>query len=304
MHSTKSTLESTINLRKDLIEEYLINYLDRLDNNLISQAIKYSVLGGGKRLRGILTYLTYESLINRTYLSKDSPVLGLCAAIEMLQAMSLIHDDLPCMDNDDYRRGKLTNHKVYGEGMALLAGDALIVLANETIIHCLTEKTKPAIILNILQNFNQAIGLNGMIGGQALDIAYSKNSLNQPPIEQIHKLKTGAFFGFATWSGAYLATESSEQASVYKKFGELLGLAFQIADDLLDATHSLDQLGKSPGKDQLNDKLTYVTLYGIDKTQEALSKIQQQCLNLLHQQNSEFNPTFEYIIDKAINRHQ
>ncbi len=301
MKVSPKNLQNIISRPKTIIEEAINAYLDELEPSELTKAMKYSVLSGGKRIRSVLSLLCYEAIKEKPVLDKDADILGICVAIELLHTMSLIHDDLPSMDNDDYRRGKLTNHKVFGEGMAILAGDALLVMAGDVMIRHLDKAcVNPAIIIHILKKFNAAIGLSGMIAGQALDISASLNNSVNPSLKQIHCLKTAAFFGFATYASVYLAGESDTTALRFQEFGENLGLAFQISDDLLDQTQSLDQLGKSPGKDQLNDKLTYVTLYGREKTEIELSDIYNKCLNLID--HNKFMEPLKTVLDMVVNR--
>lgn len=294
--------------RRQLIEAKLNEYLTTSHNDNLWESMRYSVLAGGKKLRALLCLAAAESIIG---LGNDiEPFLPLSCAIEMVHAMSLIHDDLPALDNDDYRRGKPSNHKVYGEATALLAGDALLMLAIETIIEKTPSKIDRQLLLDVIGRFSQAIGASGMIGGQILDLSFTgkledlRNNKEQSTnsdaktIEAIHKGKTGALIKFSVWSGALLAGANDQQLHLLEQFADKLGLAFQIADDLLDSTGNLATLGKTPGKDKAANKVTWVTVFGENIAREKLQKLEEEGLEILNNDefvNSQITPLSELL---------
>ena len=284
--------------KRSLVENKLDEYLISQTPTKLWESMRYSVLSGGKRLRALLCLASAEAIIGSNNNSLE-PFLPCCCALEMVHAMSLIHDDLPAMDNDDYRRGQLTNHKVYGEAVALLAGDALLMLAIEILIKHTPKYIDREILLQVITELCQASGAPGMVGGQVLDLAFTGN-LNQLPfndhdnfssqaevVEAIHKYKTGALIKFAVWSGAQLAGANDSQLNTLAQFAECLGLAFQITDDLLDETGDLATLGKTPGKDQAANKTTWVTIFGNKKAKEKLQMLEEEGLAILD--NSSIN---------------
>jgi geranylgeranyl diphosphate synthase type II len=288
-------------VRRDLIEAKLAEYLNKSDPDSLWESMRYSVLSGGKKLRALLCLASAESIIG---IDKDlEPFLPVACAIEMVHAMSLIHDDLPALDNDDYRRGKLTNHKVYGEATALLAGDALLMLAIETIIEKTPKNIDKQILLNVISRFSQAIGAPGMVGGQILDLAFTgklddlRNSkektydVEAKTIEAIHKGKTGALIKFSVWSGATLAGANNKQLQLLEEFADKLGFAFQIADDLLDVTGNLASIGKTPGKDAAASKVTWVTVFGEKIARQKLQKLEEEGLSVLNNDSLKNNQT-------------
>lgn len=235
----------TENLQRELYDTPTID-------KKILQAMEYSLLSGGKRLRPILLMAAADAISN-----DGEKFLPVACAVEMIHTYSLIHDDLPAMDNDDYRRGKLTNHKVFGDAMAILAGDALLTLAFEVITR---QKADPAILVEVIREISTASGIFGMVGGQSVDIQSEGKKINLIALRRMHLAKTGALFRASIRSGAILAGASKEQLDALTQYAENFGLAFQITDDILDATGDAKKLGKSVGSDARNKKSTYVTL--------------------------------------------
>ena len=281
---------------RQLVENKLSEYLTVRPPEKLWESMRYSVLSGGKRMRALLCLAAAQAVQNNDNNSLE-PYLPCSCALEMVHAMSLIHDDLPALDNDDYRRGQLTNHKVYGEAMALLAGDALLMLAVEILIKYTPANIDPSILLQVVTGLSQAAGAPGMVGGQVLDLAFTgqltgnddTNHCKQAEtVETIHKGKTGALIKFAVWSGAKLAAANESQLNTLEQFAHCLGLAFQIADDMLDLTGNLATLGKTPGKDQAANKVTWVTVFGPQKAQEKLRLLEEEGLAALN--NSLINP--------------
>ncbi len=229
------------------------------------ESINYSVLGGGKRLRAILALITAEAILKSEHKIdfENNPAYGLALALELVHAGSLIHDDLPCMDNDDLRRGKPTNHKAYGEAFALLAGDFLLCHPIEVLLKYTPTNFQTNISAVVLE-FVQAI--NGMIAGQAMDIEFSELEKNtREELELMQSLKTGALLNASVVLSAKLAGANKAQIEALKIYANNLGLAFQITDDILDCTASAEELGKTAGKDEKQNKFTFVKLYGIEQ---------------------------------------
>jgi geranylgeranyl diphosphate synthase, type II len=226
----------------------------------IHAAIRYSLFAGGKRLRPILCLAACESL-------NENPekVLPIAAAIEMVHTYSLVHDDLPCMDNDDIRRGKPTNHKVFGEAIAVLTGDALLTMAMEVLS---SSNYQAAIRSRLINMLTKAAGTYGMIGGQVLDMVSSNTILTQQQLENLHSMKTAALIRFACMSAPVALESGSKVEEAFGEYGNFIGLAFQIVDDILDIEGTTESLGKTAGKDRKHQKVTYPSLIGIDKSRE------------------------------------
>ncbi len=235
----------------------------------LKESILYSLFAGGKRLRPILTYAVTEVLGGNL---KDALTIG--CALEFIHTYSLIHDDLPAMDDDDYRRGKLTNHKKFGEGIAILAGDALLTEAFNILTKKeLYENFDYYKIIDIINFLSLSAGANGMVGGQSLDLIYENKSINQKIVQQIHINKTAKLITASIYAGARLSSEDFELIEKFKKFGFNIGLAFQIVDDILDITGTLDQLGKSSKSDEKKNKATYPSIFGINKSKEIVDNL-------------------------------
>jgi geranylgeranyl diphosphate synthase, type II len=283
--------------RRQAVEERLKEYLSEADPPVLWESMRYSVLSGGKRLRAILCLSAAEAIAarkNRPRQEVFETVLPCCCAIEMVHAMSLIHDDLPAMDNDDFRRGKPTNHKVFGEAIALLAGDALLMYATDVLLSKTPARIDPQVTLSVARELCRACGPNGLVGGQVYDLAFTgrlEQVLEQEKVrsqgeenrvvELIHRGKTGELIRFSVWSGARLLGASTEELAVLSNFAENLGLAFQIADDLLDVTGDIKSLGKTPGKDVAANKVTWVTVYGEDRSKKRLRELEEAGLAFL-----------------------
>ncbi|MCR4442238.1 MAG: polyprenyl synthetase family protein [Peptococcaceae bacterium] len=240
---------------------------------IIHEAMRYSLFAGGKRLRPILCLASAEAL------GKESgPLLPVACALEMVHTYSLIHDDLPAMDDDDYRRGKLTSHKVFGEGIAILAGDALLTRAFELLAEfgCQAENSLKPVVLQVTREVARAAGSLGMIGGQVVDLLSEGKPIEGDTLTYIHTHKTGALFLASVRAGALLCGASEKELDALTAYAENFGLAFQITDDLLDITGDEAKLGKPVGSDVRNEKVTYPSLYGLEKSrvlaEEAVKK--------------------------------
>lgn len=248
--------------KQRMVEKALDRYLPpaSAQPEHLHQSIRYSVLAPGKRLRPVLAIAAAEAI------GRDAEtVLPSACAMECVHAFSLIHDDLPIMDNDDYRRGRLTNHKVYGEAIALLAGDALLALAFELIVEN-AGNLPPNRVVQVMQLVAHASGSGGMVGGQVVDIESEGREIDPGTLQFIHHHKTGALITASVLSGAILAGASHEQLEALKSYGESIGLAFQIMDDLLDILGDAKKLGKPIGSDQKQKKATYPRLYGLEES--------------------------------------
>ena len=226
-------------------------------------AITYSFNAGGKRLRPALVLESFAAC-NGAERDRDAAVKAACA-IELIHTFSLVHDDLPAMDDDDLRRGKPTNHKVFGEAMAILAGDAMTTMAFEL----LSQVDDPAIAVRLINELSRAAGPSGMIGGQVLDIDGEGQSLSLDQLTQIHRMKTGALLKSAVRLGAITGGAGRNQIAALTEFGVQIGLAFQIIDDVLDVTSTAEQLGKVTGKDAGRGKNTYPALMGLDASKDV-----------------------------------
>ena len=247
-----------------LIDENLDKFLPIEYRNEIFESMRYSVLAGGKRLRPVMCL---EAC--RIFGGNIQDALATACAIEMLHAQSLIHDDLPCMDNDDFRRGKPTNHKVYGEATAVLAGDALLSFAPQLIIQKsknLSAETK----LKLVEEFCIAAGAYGIIAGQVVDIDSEGKKITPETLEFIHTHKTADLFKCALKCGAIVAGANEKQIKAMENFGQKLGFAFQICDDILDETSTFEELGKTLGKDKDANKPTYTAIFGLDKSRREV----------------------------------
>ncbi len=234
----------------------------------IYEAMRYSLLAGGKRLRPILCLASCELAGGTAEMAMPT-----ACAVEMIHTMSLIHDDLPAMDNDDYRRGKLTNHKVYGEDIAILAGDGLLSYAFE-FIATKTENVPPQQVLQVIAHLARASGAPGLVGGQVVDLeSEGLKDVSLETLNYIHAHKTGAVLESCVVCGAILAGASPGDLQRFSRFAKNIGLAFQIIDDILDITATAEELGKTAGKDVQAGKVTYPSLWGIEESKRQASQL-------------------------------
>ena len=278
-----------------LIDEKLDEYIQTEEPQNLFKSMKYTVTLPGKRLRPIMCLETCKMLDG-----KWENAIPTACAIEMLHAQTLIHDDLPCMDNDDYRRGKLTNHKVFGEAIATLAGDALLTYAPQVITNH-SRNLDDTTILRILNEYFKYAGARGVIGGQVVDIESEGNLENienkKEVLEYIHIHKTSDLFQLAMRTGAIIANVDDNKLNIITEFAQKFGLAFQIADDILDEISTFEEMGKTLGKDKQCGKLTYVALYGIEEAKCKLSCILKECRDIMNEQDIK-SEIFEQIILK------
>ncbi|HEY4565761.1 MAG TPA: farnesyl diphosphate synthase [Savagea sp.] len=240
----------------------------------LKKSMIYSINAGGKRVRPLLVLATLDDLD----IQLDDAYIVACA-VELIHTYSLIHDDLPAMDDDDYRRGKLTNHKVFGDALAILAGDAMQALA----FQCLTRTTSlaPTQQVELIRLLSEASGAEGMVGGQVLDLEGEARSLNVDELEAIHVRKTGALLSFSIEAGAILAQLCDDKKGQLKRYAHHIGLAFQIKDDILDVTSTTEQLGKPANSDEAQNKSTYPALLGIDGATEQMYARYEEALDAL-----------------------
>ena len=259
---------------KELVDNYLSNYFKNKGsyNSLIYDAANYSLNVGGKRIRPILFMLVYNM-----YKGKDKEIIDMAAAIEMIHTYSLIHDDLPCMDNDDLRRGKPTNHKVYGENIAVLAGDALLNEAMILLMDFSIKNGKDALVA--AREIAYAAGADGMIGGQVVDIINEGKKISKEELNYMHLKKTGELIRSSIVAGAILAEADKSEIDLLNKFGMNLGLAFQIKDDILDVTGDVEKLGKNTLADV--NKSNFITMYGLEECKVMCEDLTAECITIL-----------------------
>lgn len=247
-----------------LIDENLDKFLEIKYPEDIFKSMRYSVLAEGKRLRPVMCLEACK-----IFGGNIEDAIPTACAIEMLHAQSLIHDDLPCMDNDDFRRGKPTNHKVFGEATAVLAGDALLTFAPQLILQK-SKKLNAEIKLRLIEEYCIAAGAYGLIAGQIVDIESEGKEISPETLEFIHTHKTADLFKLALKSGAIIAKASENQTEAMNTFGQKLGFAFQICDDILDETSTFEKLGKTLGKDKEAKKPTYTAIFGLEKARKEV----------------------------------
>jgi geranylgeranyl pyrophosphate synthase len=313
------SIQEFIKSKKQLIEDYLDQALlysfDNKKNREASSAnasklwsaMRYSSLDGGKRIRGVLCLAVFEAIKLNSSLITNSDlanvdfdqVLPLASGIEAIHAMSLIHDDLPCMDDDSLRRGKPTCHIAYDEATALLAGDALLV---EGINLCLKANLNPASKIRIIEELTNAIGARGMTGGQMIDLEQTANEeASLEELEIMHSMKTGALLRASVIIGAIAAEANNEQVKALSEYATKIGLAFQIADDVLDQESNSELLGKTACKDLAQNKTTYPKLLGLEESKAKAKELVQQAKKALLKSNINFEPLFslaDYIIER------
>lgn len=287
------------NRKVEEIEIILDKYLPKEEGyqKEIMEAMAYSVTAGGKRLRPMLMQETYH-----LFGGEGEEIEPFMAALEMIHTYSLVHDDLPAMDNDEYRRGKKTTHVVYGEAMGILAGDALLNYAFETSVKAFEIAPEKALLIGkAMKILAQKAGIYGMIGGQVVDVASCGMGLDQKKLDFIYELKTGALIESAMMIGALLAGADDEDVAIVEKIASDIGLAFQIQDDILDVTSTTEELGKPVHSDEKNEKTTYVTLKGLEEASKDVERISGEAISLLLGLEKE-NPFLIELIKELIHR--
>lgn len=264
------------------------------------EAMRYAVLDGGKRLRPLLVLAAYEATCVPDASHQEAALRGACA-VELIHAYSLVHDDMPCMDNDVLRRGKPTVHVQFGEASALLAGDALQALAFE-LLTPLDGSVAPTTQARLCSLLARAAGSAGMAGGQAIDLASVGKPLTQRQLREMHELKTGALLQCSVVMGAHCGAPSAAALSALQTYGGAVGLAFQVVDDILDVTADSAVLGKTAGKDAHNDKPTYVSLLGLEASQAYAQELLAQALAALDASDLPHTQALRALADMVVNR--
>ena len=273
------TFKEEMKERTEVIEKLLVKYLPKAEGyqSQIMEAMEYSVMAGGKRLRPMLMQETY-----RLFGGEGKEIEPFMAAMEMIHTYSLVHDDLPAMDNDEYRRGRKTTHIVYGEDMGILAGDALLNYAFETACKAFEQFPEESLrIGQAMRVLARKAGIYGMIGGQVVDVKESGHQIDEDVLDFIFRLKTGALIESAMMIGAILAGASKEDVKSMQKIAGKIGMAFQIQDDILDVIGDSRELGKATGSDAQNHKQTYVTLHGLEESGREVERLTGEAVAVL-----------------------
>lgn len=294
--SFNQEFKNRINQAEDIIKKFLPK--EEGLQQIICEAMNYSVLGGGKRLRPVMMKATYE-----LFGGKDDVIEPFMAAIEMIHTYSLVHDDLPAMDNDDLRRGRATTHIKYDEALAILAGDGLLNYAFETAVKAFDYDTDAKTVAKAMKVLAQKAGIYGMIGGQTVDIEAEKGHqlLDEETLLFIHKNKTAALIESSMMIGAILAGASDADIKSVEQVAYNIGVAFQIQDDILDVIGNEEVLGKPIGSDAKNDKLTYVSLKGLQTAKEDVAKLSNEAISMIQfyeEDNHFLSELTAYLIDR------
>lgn len=294
--SSSFDLSAYLKEKGALVEAALDQSLPIVKPETIYESMRYSLMAGGKRLRPVLCLASCELLGGTLEMAMPT-----ACAMEMIHTMSLIHDDLPAMDNDDYRRGKLTNHKVYGEDIAILAGDGLLAYAFE-FIAAKTQNVPSQQVLRVIAQLANAVGAAGLVGGQVVDLeSEGKTDITEETLHFIHTHKTGALLKACVVCGAILAGAKEEEIQGLSRYAENIGLAFQIVDDILDITATPEQLGKTAGKDLQAQKATYPSLWGLEGSRQRAQQLIDEAKAELAGYGEKANPLLA-LADFIVNR--
>ncbi|MBC8413259.1 MAG: polyprenyl synthetase family protein [Nitrospira sp.] len=291
-------LDTYLKEKRKSVDTFLKDYIaskkrDKDCPRKLTEVMEYALMAGGKRVRPVLCIASYEAAGGTS-----SCILPIATSLELIHTYSLIHDDLPAMDDDDFRRGKPTAHKVYGEAMAILAGDALLTDAFKMV--CEAE-TAPATAVRVLKELSHASGPCGMVGGQAVDIMLEGKKAGKKDVHYIHTHKTGALIRGAVRMGALMAKANPVKLSALTEYGEKMGLAFQIIDDVLDITGTQEELGKTAGADIEKGKNTYPSVYGLEKSQKLAETLLQESMDaiqVLKKKAEPLNAIANYILSR------
>ena len=297
--SSKTDFQRQMKEKVEDIEKMLQEYLPKQKGyqSVIMEAMGYSLMAGGKRLRPMLMMETY-----RLFQGSCKAIRPFMAAIEMIHTYSLVHDDLPALDNDDYRRGRKTTHIVYGEDMGILAGDALLNYAFETAFRAfVTDPQDSLLIGRALGVLGKKAGIYGMIGGQVIDVKETGHVVSKEVLDTIYVLKTSALIEASMMIGAIFGGASEEEVKNVEKIARYVGLAFQIQDDILDVTSTEEVLGKPIHSDEKNEKTTYVSLMGIEGAKKTVEEYSASAIDLLHQLSGK-NEYLEQLLLELIHR--
>ncbi|GAB5047072.1 polyprenyl synthetase family protein [Thermodesulfovibrio sp. TK110] len=290
-------LKKYIAEKKEKVEEFIKSYFTpSIKPSILHNSVLYSLTAGGKRLRPVLCIASYEACEGK----KD--ITPYATAIEFIHTYSLIHDDLPSMDNDDLRRGKPTNHKVFGEGIAILAGDGLLTEAFRILSNPAYADVEPSNLIKVIHELSSSAGVYGMVGGQAMDLISEGKEPDRDSVEFIHLNKTAKLISASVKSGAILASADEEKIKRIEKYGLSIGLAFQIIDDILDIEGSTEEIGKPKGSDIERGKMTYPRVYGIAQSKKKAEELIDKALNALETFDHKAEPLREiarYIIKRT-----
>lgn len=297
--SSKDNFQIQMKKKVEYIEQLLQEYLPKQQGyqSLIMEAMEYSLMAGGKRLRPMLMMETYQ-----LFDGSCKAIRPFMAAIEMIHTYSLVHDDLPAMDNDEYRRGRKTTHIVYGEDMGILAGDALLNYAFETAFKAFVMDPKDSLLIGrALSVLGEKAGIHGMIGGQVIDVKETGHAVSKEILDTIYVLKTSALIEASMMIGAIFGGASEEEVKKVEKIARYVGIAFQIQDDILDVTSTEEVLGKPIYSDEKNEKTTYVTLMGVEGAKKVVEEYSAKAIDLLHQLSGK-NEYLEQLLIQLIHR--
>ncbi len=285
--------------KTEKIEKLLGNHLPKHVElqKLVAESMEYALMGGGKRLRPMLMNEVYQM-----YGGKGSEIECFMVAIEMIHTYSLVHDDLPAMDNDDYRRGRKTTHVIYGEDMGILTGDGLLNYAFEMAVRAFDIVPQKSLeIGKALQVLARKSGIYGMIGGQVVDVKSSHEPIDRETLDFIFRLKTGALIEAAMMIGAILGGASDKDVETVRKIALNIGMAFQIQDDILDVTSTTEVLGKPVMSDEKNEKTTYITIHGMEQAKKDVTAYSEEAIELLRGLKKD-STYLEWLIEELINR--
>lgn len=280
--------------KKEIVDRALENYLpkqtEKKDDEdfpaYLRQAMRHSLFSGGKRIRPILSVAAYEAVGG-----KGDKIIPFACALEMIHTYSLIHDDLPAIDNDDYRRGNPTCHKVFGEAMGILAGDGLLTEAFRLMTH--PSSSAPGVVVEVIHEIAQASGISGMVGGQVADIESEGREVKLPTLQYIHTHKTGALIAVSVRTGAKIGGGTVETINAFTRYGEKIGHAFQIVDDILNVEGKPELLGKNTGSDLSKKKATYPLLLGLEESKRTAKELMGSAIQELRSFGSEVEPLRE-----------
>ena len=291
--------KNKLELRTKEVQDIIYTYAPAEEGfqKTIFTAMNYSFQAGGKRLRPMLMKETYT-----LFDGHSKAIEPFMAAIEMIHTYSLVHDDLPAMDNDEYRRGRKTTHVVYGEDMAILTGDALLNYAFETAVKAFVLEPEASLTIgNAIRVLGEKAGIYGMLGGQVIDVKETGHAVSKDVLDTIYELKTGALIEASMMIGAILGGASQEEVKTVERIASLVGLAFQVQDDILDVISTQEELGKPIHSDEKNEKTTYVTLLGIDDAKKVVEEKSEEAISLLRTLPNE-NPYLEELLMELIHR--